>query len=98
DAQGFLQYHAEEGLRTSEAVSEAVNGGQVLASIIMFGLIYLLLLAVWVYVMNHKIHVGPQDVVLPEVTTGEHLLEAVAERVEHEFSMTEAKYVSEGAD
>lgn len=91
DSQGFVQYHLEEGLRTSHAVSEAVTGGQVLGSIIMFGLIYILLFGVWVYVLNHKIHVGPKSVMLAETTTSEGLLRTVAGRAEHDQSMSEAK-------
>jgi cytochrome d ubiquinol oxidase subunit I len=48
-------------LRTSESLSPAVQGGQVLASIIMFGFVYLLLFAVWIYVLNDKIQHGPEE-------------------------------------
>lgn len=58
DSRGLLKYRLEEGLLTNNAVSEAVDAGQVLGSIIMFGIIYALLLAVWVLVLNHKIHKG----------------------------------------
>ncbi|HKJ31327.1 MAG TPA: cytochrome ubiquinol oxidase subunit I, partial [Balneolales bacterium] len=54
-------------LRTSKAVSPAINGTQVLASIIMFGLIYLMLFAVWVYVMDDKIKKGPEEVPVEEM-------------------------------
>ncbi len=47
------------GMRTSEAVSESVGSGEVLGSIIMFSLIYLLLGGIWLYVLDHKIKVGP---------------------------------------
>src|SRR5262249_19551230 len=59
DAEGFIQYRVEEGLLTRNAVSEAVSGGQVLGSILMFGLIYALLFWVWIYVLNDKIQKGP---------------------------------------
>ena len=49
------------GLRTSDGLSESVTAQQVLASIIMFGIIYSLLFAVWVYVLNHKIQHGPES-------------------------------------
>lgn len=49
-------------LRTSDSVSTVVPAGQVLSSIILFGLVYLLLLAVWGYVMNDKIQHGPEPV------------------------------------
>lgn len=47
------------GLRTSDGLSESVTAGQVLWSIIMFGLIYALLFVVWIYVLNEKIQHGP---------------------------------------
>lgn len=49
------------GLRTSDGVSQSVTGEQVLWSIIMFGLIYVLLFCVWIYVFDSKIRHGPDD-------------------------------------
>ena len=54
------------GLRTSEALSEAVKAEQVLGSIIMFGLIYLLLFVLWIFLLNNKIQHGPDDGGVPE--------------------------------
>jgi len=48
-------------LRTSDAYSRGVPGEQVAASIGIFVLIYLLLTAVWIYVMNDKIQHGPDE-------------------------------------
>jgi cytochrome d ubiquinol oxidase subunit I len=48
-------------LRTSDAVSKAVTAGQVLFSIALFGMIYLLLFAVWLHVMSDKIKRGPEE-------------------------------------
>jgi cytochrome d ubiquinol oxidase subunit I len=48
-------------LRTDEGFSEAVAASHVLTSIILFGIIYLLLFAVWVFILNKKIHHGPED-------------------------------------
>ena len=48
-------------LRTPDAVSKAVDAQMVGASIVMFGLVYLMLFAVWIYVMNDKIHHGPEQ-------------------------------------
>ena len=66
-------------LRTVDSVSKTVPAGQVLASIFMFGAIYALLFAVWVFVLNSKIVHGPDDSALPpaQTTTG-GLIEAVA--------------------
>jgi cytochrome d ubiquinol oxidase subunit I len=49
-------------LRTSEALSEAVTGNMVLGSIIMFGFVYLLLFALFIYILNEKIQHGPDEI------------------------------------
>jgi cytochrome bd ubiquinol oxidase subunit I len=48
-------------LRTSDALSKAVGAGQVLASIVLFIVIYVLLLLLWFSVLNRKIKNGPDD-------------------------------------
>ena len=40
-------------------MSEVVTSGQVMGSIVMFGLIYLLLGVLWIIVLNKKIQHGP---------------------------------------
>jgi cytochrome d ubiquinol oxidase subunit I len=50
------------GLRTSEGLSESVEAGQVLRSIILFGIMYSMLFAVWIFVLNHKIQHGPETI------------------------------------
>ena len=91
DEQGYAKYHLEEGLHTSQAVSESITGGQVLGSILMFSTIYLLLLAIWIFVLNHKIQHGPEPALLPGHTTGNAFLATVAGRINHEDSLSEAK-------
>ncbi|MDA8745152.1 cytochrome ubiquinol oxidase subunit I, partial [Rubripirellula amarantea] len=49
------------GLRTADGLSESVTAEQVLSSIILFGVIYSLLFAVWVFVLNNKIQHGPES-------------------------------------
>ena len=49
------------GLRTSDGLSESVTAQQVLGSIILFSIIYSLLFAVWVFVLNNKIQHGPES-------------------------------------
>jgi cytochrome bd ubiquinol oxidase subunit I len=49
------------GLRTADGLSESVTAQQVLSSIILFGIIYSLLFAVWVFVLNSKIQHGPES-------------------------------------
>lgn len=65
-------------LRTSDGISKAVIGEQVLISILMFSFVYLLLFAVWVFVMNSKIQHGPEETEMPVETTENGLLEAAA--------------------
>ena len=47
-------------MRTKDAVSAAVPAGQILASIILFSLIYSLLFGVWIYLLRRQIDKGPQ--------------------------------------
>jgi cytochrome bd ubiquinol oxidase subunit I len=92
DANGMLKYRLSEGLLTSKAISEAVDGPQVLGSIIMFGLIYLLLGAVWIVVLNHKIQVGPgQFEIHGNATAGVDLVAAAGALVDHAGSLSDAK-------
>lgn len=49
-------------LRTSEGLSKAVSAGQILFSIILFGLIYALLFFLFIYLLDRKIKHGPEDV------------------------------------
>jgi cytochrome d ubiquinol oxidase subunit I len=47
-------------LRTSEALSKAVNAEQVLFSLILFAVIYSLLFVLFLYLLNEKIQHGPE--------------------------------------
>ena len=49
---GLVEYDEREGLRTTAGISPAVSASLVLGSIIAFGLIYLSLLAAWLYVLD----------------------------------------------
>jgi len=49
------------GLKTADGLSESVTAQQVLGSIVLFGIIYSLLFAIWVFVLNNKIQHGPQS-------------------------------------
>jgi hypothetical protein len=53
-------------LRTSDGVSPAVSANDVLISLFLFGAIYLLLFILFVYLLNEKIHHGPEDVPVQE--------------------------------
>lgn len=65
-------------LRTADGLSRSVVADQVLGSIVMFGIIYLLLFAVWVFVLDRKIRHGPEEEreEAPAVTTAGALVEA----------------------
>ncbi len=49
-------------LRTSDAVSQNLTASQVTGSIIMFGVIYTLLFALWIILLNDKIQKGPEPI------------------------------------
>ena len=46
-------------------MSISVSAGEVLTSLILFGLIYLLLFALFIFLLDHKIQSGPQETDLP---------------------------------
>ena len=48
-------------LRTSDALSKAVKANQVLGSLIMFGLVYTLLLALFIFLLDQRIKEGPVE-------------------------------------
>ena len=48
-------------LRTSEAVSRSVTPGEVITSLVLFSIIYLLLGTLFVFLLNEKIQHGPGD-------------------------------------
>ncbi|MGF1533575.1 MAG: cytochrome ubiquinol oxidase subunit I [Bernardetiaceae bacterium] len=48
-------------LRTSDALSKVVQANQVLFSLIMFTIVYLILFVLFVYLLNKKIKHGPKD-------------------------------------
>jgi cytochrome d ubiquinol oxidase subunit I len=48
-------------LRTKDALSAAVQADQILISIILFAVIYILLFIVWITVLDRKIKAGPAD-------------------------------------
>lgn len=53
-------------LRTSDALSKSVTANMILASLIMFALIYILLFALFIFLLDQKIRRGPDDVVAAE--------------------------------
>jgi cytochrome d ubiquinol oxidase subunit I len=70
-------------LRTKDATSPHVPASQVLASIVGFGVVYVLLFAVWVFVLDGKIKHGPDEPSDAGKPPPESLLEAAAARPAH---------------
>jgi cytochrome d ubiquinol oxidase subunit I len=48
-------------MKTRDAFSTVVPGGQVFASILMFSAIYTLLFCVWIYLLRRKLNKGPEE-------------------------------------
>jgi cytochrome d ubiquinol oxidase subunit I len=65
-------------LRTSDALSVAVNANQVIFSLIMFTVIYVILLALFIYLLDKKIRKGPYD---EEQDTSRPLTKDIAETI-----------------
>jgi cytochrome bd ubiquinol oxidase subunit I len=74
----------EGGLRTDKGLSstKVVTADKVLTSIVLFSVVYALLFAVWVYVLNSKIQHGPdeEEAPPPPTTSPKELLETAAVR------------------
>jgi cytochrome d ubiquinol oxidase subunit I len=49
-------------LKTGDAVSNGLAASNVVGSIVMFGVIYVMLFAVWIHLLNEKIKKGPQSI------------------------------------
>jgi cytochrome d ubiquinol oxidase subunit I len=88
-ADGVVVYDERVGLRTVDAASPSVSSSQVVGSVIGFGLIYLLLSAVWLFVLDRKIRQGPEPPGASDDDEGE-LLDAAASRTAHAAGMTGA--------
>ena len=56
--QPWVVYHL---LRTGQAYSPSVPAGQILASIVLFTLIYTLLFGVWVFLLRREVLKGPEE-------------------------------------
>jgi len=59
-------------LKTNEAISKSVGAGEVLFSMILFTLIYILLFALFMYLLIEKVKQGPEE---PEIISSEELTE-----------------------
>ena len=59
-------------LRTSDALSKSVKAEQVLFSLVLFTLVYATLFVLFLYLLNKKIHHGPERTTTPEEEDTEH--------------------------
>ena len=64
-------------LRTSDALSKAVHANQVLGSLLMFGFVYALLLALFLFLLDRRIKEGPLAEDLPGAHGGSGSVSAV---------------------
>ncbi len=80
-------------LRTQDAASKAVDSGEVLASLTLFVLIYIMLFILFLYLLDSKIKHGPDDPTPHEdhADHAEDLLEAAARRGKSQFGMATAE-------
>jgi cytochrome bd ubiquinol oxidase subunit I len=67
-------------LRTAEAVSQNLTASQVMGSIVMFSVIYALLFAIWIFLLNDKIRKGPAPVLAPESASFAKVLDTASRR------------------
>ncbi len=49
-------------MRISEGLSKSVTAGHILGSLVLFSLVYIFLLILFIYLLNHKIQEGPTEV------------------------------------
>ena len=56
--QPFIVYNL---LRTEDAFSKTISAGEVITSLVFFVIIYLMLAALFIYLLNDKIQHGPVD-------------------------------------
>jgi len=53
-------------LRTKDALSKSVGSGEIIFSLILFTLIYILLFCLFIFLFNKKIKAGPDEVIVKE--------------------------------
>ena len=80
-ADGLYTYDETVGLRTVNSVSAAVTPLEAGTSLALFTVLYLLLTAVWIMVLDKKIRSGPDPVSSQEADSdGEGFRKATADR------------------
>jgi cytochrome bd ubiquinol oxidase subunit I len=85
---GVVAYDESQGLRTAQAVSPLLSSAQVIGSIFGFTLIYLGLLAVWLFILDQKIREGPETSEAHTEGTREGIVATATRLTRHSDSMT----------
>jgi cytochrome d ubiquinol oxidase subunit I len=49
-------------MRTDAGLSTVVSVPEIITSLVLFGFVYVLLFVLFVFMLNHKIHDGPENV------------------------------------
>jgi cytochrome d ubiquinol oxidase subunit I len=85
---GFVVYDENVALRTSDAISPNVRANQILGSLVGFGLIYVGLGAVWLFILDRKIKHGPETAHLVAADGQEGVLGVAGGRALHGDRLT----------
>jgi cytochrome d ubiquinol oxidase subunit I len=76
-------------LKTSDAVSKSITAGQVAGSLTLFLVVYALLFALFIFLLDRKIKAGPdlpESMEHPDQPTGGDLMEAAGRRGKSQYS------------
>lgn len=75
---GRYPWIVQDLLRISDGLSKSVTAGQVLGSIILFGIVYSALFSLFIFLLNHKIKTGPKK---EDTETIYHGMERLAKEI-----------------
>lgn len=78
-------------LKTGDGVSKVVRPGEVLTSLTLFTLVYLLLFALFLFVLDRKIKAGPEAVHPPHEEGAEALRDALSRRGKTSFGLADTE-------
>jgi cytochrome d ubiquinol oxidase subunit I len=77
------------GLRTADGISEAITAPMVMGSIVMFGLLYVILFILWVFLLDRAIRKGPQELAPEESPQPDHpVVSSAAALASHRGSLS----------
>lgn len=78
-------------MRTVDGISRTVKPAEIWTSLGLFTVVYALLFAIWIYVLNAKIQAGPDEAIMPARTSAEGLMDAASRHETEDYSLTTAK-------